>query len=341
MKNVSIVNRLHKDKLSRSFEYLRISVTDRCNYRCSYCMPSEIFNKNYHYISQDKILSYEEIIKVACILKKIGLKKIRLTGGEPLLRKNIDKLVNKLKTEAGIKHVSMTTNGSLLTDEKLHILKKAGLDSLTLSLDTLKPEKIKHINGTKKQFDVDRVLHGIEKYFGHIKTNTVVIKGINDDEIFNIINLVKKYKSEIRFIEYMDVGETHGWNLNKVIPTKDLITKIKNFYDIQAIESEKSSTSKRWLIKKTNSSVGFISSITEPFCSECNRARLSVDGKLFTCLFATEGYDFKEILRSNKNNDKVLNYFQEIWRNRSDRYSEVRFIKKDDLPKVEMSYIGG
>ena len=341
MKNVSIVNRLHEDKLSRSFEYLRISVTDRCNYRCSYCMPSEIFNKNYNYISQDKILSYEEIIKVSSILKKIGLKKIRLTGGEPLLRKNIDKLINKLKTEAGIQHLSMTTNGSLLSDEKLYSLKAAGLDSLTLSLDTLKPEKINHINGAKKQFNVDEVLKGIEKYFGYIKTNTVVIRGVNDDELFDIINLVKRYKSEIRFIEYMDVGETHGWNLNKVIPTKDLITKIKNFYDIQAIESEKSSTSKRWAIKNTNSSLGFISSITEPFCSECNRARLSVDGKLFTCLFATEGYDFKKILRSNKNDDAVLNYFQEIWRNRSDRYSEVRFLKKEDLPKVEMSYIGG
>ena len=296
MKNVSIVNRLHKDKLSRSFEYLRISVTDRCNYRCSYCMPSEIFNKNYNYISQDKILSYEEIIKVACLLKKIGLKKIRLTGGEPLLRKNIDKLINKLKTEAGIEHVSMTTNGSLLTDEKLCILKKAGLDSLTLSLDTLKPGKINQINGAKKQFNVDCVLKGIERYFGYIKTNTVVIKGVNDDEIFNIINLVKKFKSEIRFIEYMDVGESHDWNLNKVIPTKDLINQIKCLHDLQAIDSEKSSTSKRWRIENSNASLGFISSITEPFCSECNRARLSVDGKLFTCLFATEGYDFKKIL---------------------------------------------
>ena len=341
MKNVSIVNRLHKDKLSRSFEYLRISVTDRCNYRCSYCMPSEIFNKDYNYISQDKILSYEEIIRVANILKKIGLKKIRLTGGEPLIRKNIDKLVNKLKTEAKIKHVSMTTNGSLLTEEKLNSLKKAGLDSLTLSLDTLKPEKINHINGAKKQFNVDDVLRGIEKHFGHVKTNTVVIKGVNDDELFDIIQLVKKFKSEIRFIEYMDVGETHNWNLNKVIPTNDLITKIKLTHELQAIESVKSSTSKRWAIKNSNSSLGFISSITEPFCSDCNRARLSVDGKLFTCLFATEGYDFKEILRSNKSDDKFLNYFQEIWRNRSDRYSEIRFIKKENLPKVEMSYIGG
>ena len=341
MKNVSIVNRLNEDKFSRRFEYLRISVTDRCNYRCNYCMPSEIFNKNYNYISQDKILSYEEIIKIACILKKIGLKKIRLTGGEPLLRKNIDKLITELKSTAKIEHIGMTTNGSLLNDEKLYNLKKSGLDSLTLSLDTLRPDKIKKINGAKKQFDIDSILRGIEKHFGLIKTNTVVIKGINDDEIFDIINCVRKYKSEIRFIEYMDVGESHDWNMSKVLPTKDVINHIKEKLPIEAIESEKSSTSKRWQIKNTSSSIGFISSISEPFCSECNRARLSVDGKLFTCLFATEGFDFKKVLRSNESEDKVLNYFQEIWRNRSDRYSEVRFTKKEDLPKVEMSYIGG
>tara|TARA_B100000900_G_C20524284_1_gene693514 strand:- start:338 stop:1252 length:915 start_codon:yes stop_codon:yes gene_type:complete len=304
-------------------------------------MPSEIFNKNYNYISQDKILSYEEIIKIVFILKKLGLKKVRLTGGEPLIRKNIDKLIGKLKTEAKIEHVSMTTNGSLLTDDKLLDLKKSGLDSLTLSLDTLTPDKINQINGTKKQLNIIKVLNGIEKYFGLVKTNTVLIKGVNDDEIFDIIDLVKKFKSEIRFIEYMDVGESHDWNLKKVIPTKDLINQIRRSHDLEAIESEKSSTSKRWKIKNTNTALGFISSITEPFCSDCNRARLSVDGKLFTCLFATDGHDLKEMLRSNESDHKILNYFQEIWRNRSDRYSEIRFTKKENLPKVEMSYIGG
>ena len=341
MKNVSIVNRLHKDKLFRSFEYLRISVTDRCNYRCSYCMPSEVFNKNYNYISQNKILTYEEIIKIASILKKVGLKKIRLTGGEPLLRKNIDVLINKLKSEAKIEYIGMTTNGSLLTEEKLQSLRKAGLDSLTLSLDTLRPSKINEINGAKKQFSVSNVLKGIEKNFGLVKTNTVVIKGVNDDEVFDIINKVKEFKSEIRFIEYMDVGETHDWNLNKVIPTRDLITLIQGSYGLKQKESEKSSTSKKWAIKNSNSSIGFISSITEPFCKDCNRARLSVDGKLYTCLFANKGFDFREILRSSKSHDNVLSYFQEVWRNRSDRYSEIRFTKKEDLPKVEMSYIGG
>ena len=194
--NVDTVNK-YKDMLSREFEYLRISVTDRCNYRCSYCMPSEIFNKDYSYIKQSKILSYEEIIQISTILKKIGLKKIRITGGEPLLRKNIDKLIYKLKNEVGIKDVSMTTNGSLLTDKKLNELKASGLDSVTLSLDTLHFDKTVQINGTKKTFDLDKVLEGIEKYFNIVKTNTVVIKSINDKEVLDIIYKMIRITSEV------------------------------------------------------------------------------------------------------------------------------------------------
>ena len=340
MINVNIANN-YKDMLSRQFEYLRISVTDRCNYRCSYCMPAEIFNKDYSYIKQNKILSYEEIIQISSILKKVGLKKIRITGGEPLLRKNIDKLIYKLKTEVGIEHVSMTTNGSLLTDEKLSLLKSSGLDSVTLSLDTLNSDKIIKINGTKKQFNLDKVLQGIEKYFGKVKTNTVVIKGINDNEILDIIIKMIEINSEVRFIEYMDVGESNNWNIEKVIPSKDILKSINSRYSLSLINTDKSSTAEKWSIENTNTSVGFISSITEPFCSGCNRARLSVDGKLYTCLFANEGYDLKTIIRNGASEKDVLNYFQNIWSKRSDRYSELRFINKSDLPKVEMSYIGG
>jgi len=340
MINVNTVNN-YKDMLSRQFEYLRISVTDRCNYRCSYCMPAEIFNKDYSYIKQNKILSYEEIIQISLILKKVGLKKIRITGGEPLLRKNIDKLIYKLKTEVGIEHVSMTTNGSLLTDEKLSLLKSSGLDSVTLSLDTLNSDKIIKINGTKKQFNLDKVLQGIEKYFGKVKTNTVVIKGINDNEILDIIIKMIEINSEVRFIEYMDVGESNNWDLEKVVPSKDILKSIKSRYSLSLIKTDKSSTAEKWSIENTNTSVGFISSITEPFCNGCNRARLSVDGKLYTCLFANEGYDLKTIIRNGASEKDVLNYFQNIWSKRSDRYSELRFINKSDLPKVEMSYIGG
>ena len=329
------------DMLSRKFEYLRISVTDRCNYRCSYCMPSEVFNNNYSYIAQNKILSYEEIIHLCSILKKIGLTKIRITGGEPLLRKNIDKLVYKLKTESGIDNVSMTTNGSLLTDSKLKQLKSSGLDSITLSLDTLDSKKITKINGTKKHFDLDMVLAGIEKYFTTVKTNTVVIKNINDDEVLDIVNKLSVLRSEIRFIEYMDVGESNNWNFSKIIPSQQLYELINSKYELSVIKTDKSSTSKKWALKNTDSSVGFISSITEPFCNDCNRARLSVDGKIYTCLFATEGHDIKKIIRASRNDQDILDYFYNLWSKRSDRYSEVRFMQKKDSPKVEMSYIGG
>ena len=329
------------DMLSRKFEYLRISVTDRCNYRCSYCMPSEVFNNNYSYIAQNKILSYEEIIHLCSILKKIGLTKIRITGGEPLLRKNIDKLVYKLKTESGIDNVSMTTNGSLLTDSKLKQLKSSGLDSITLSLDTLDSKKITKINGTKKNFDLDMVLTGIEKYFTTVKTNTVVIKNINDDEVLDIVNKLSVLRSEIRFIEYMDVGESNNWNFSKIIPSQELYELINSKYELSIIKTDKSSTSKKWALKNTDSSVGFISSITEPFCNDCNRARLSVDGKIYTCLFATEGHDIKKIIRASRNDQDILDYFYNLWSKRSDRYSEVRFMQKKDSPKVEMSYIGG
>jgi len=329
------------DMLSRKFEYLRISVTDRCNYRCSYCMPSEVFNNNYSYIAQNKILSYEEIIHLCSILKKIGLTKIRITGGEPLLRKNIDKLVYKLKTESGIDNVSMTTNGSLLTDSKLKQLKSSGLDSITLSLDTLDSKKITKINGTKKHFDLDMVLAGIEKYFTTVKTNTVVIKNINDDEVLDIVNKLSVLRSEIRFIEYMDVGESNNWNFSKIIPSQELYDLINSKYELSIIKTDKSSTSKKWALKNTDSSVGFISSITEPFCNDCNRARLSVDGKIYTCLFATEGHDIKKIIRASRNDQDILDYFYNLWSKRSDRYSEVRFMQKKDSPKVEMSYIGG
>lgn len=339
-RNVSTVNS-YKDMLLRKFEYLRISVTDRCNFRCSYCMPSEIFNKDYSFIKQNKILSYEEIIQISKILKKVGLNKIRITGGEPLLRKNIDKLIYKLKYEEGINNVSMTTNGSLLTDKKLNELKASGLDSITLSLDTLDSDKITKINGTKKSFNLNKVLEGIEKYFEVVKTNTVIIKGINDNEVLDIINKMIEVKSEVRFIEYMDVGESNNWNLEKVIPSRELLDLINSRYSLSSVTTDKSSTAQKWSIENTKTSIGFISSITEPFCNGCNRARLSVDGKLYTCLFATTGYDLKKIIRSGASNQDILKYFHSIWSKRSDRYSELRFIDKTTLPKVEMSYIGG
>lgn len=339
--SVNTVTNNISDKLSRNFEYLRISVTDRCNYRCSYCMPSDIFNKKYKYISQNNILSYEEIIYIVKQLKNIGLKKVRITGGEPLLRKNIDKLIFKLKNDSKIENVSMTTNGSLLNSKIINNLRKSGLDSITLSLDTLISEKINIINGFKKDFCIDTILENIEKHFGLIKTNTVVIKDINDEEILNIIDRMKNINSEIRFIEYMDVGESNDWSLSKVVPSEVILKTIMNNYKLEKINTDKSSTSTMWKMKDYPASIGFISSITDPFCQSCNRARLSVDGKIYTCLFANEGFDIKEIIRSNPNKNNFIQYFTQLWKMRENRYSEIRFTKKTDMPKVEMSYIGG
>jgi cyclic pyranopterin phosphate synthase len=235
----------------------------------------------------------------------------------------------------------MTTNGSLLTDSKLKQLKSSGLDSITLSLDTLDSKKITKINGTKKYFDLDTVLTGIEKYFTTVKTNTVVIKNINDDEVLDIVNKISALRSEIRFIEYMDVGESNNWDFSKIIPSQELYELINSKYELSVINTDKSSTSKKWALKNTDSSVGFISSITEPFCNDCNRARLSVDGKIYTCLFASEGHDIKKIIRTSRSDQDILDYFYNLWSKRSDRYSEVRFMQKKDSPKVEMSYIGG
>ena len=332
----------YKDMLSREFEYLRISVTDRCNYRCSYCMPSEIFNKDYSYIKQSKILSYEEIIQIATILKKIGLKKIRITGGEPLLRKNIDKLIYKLKNEVGIKDVSMTTNGSLLTDKKLNELKASGLDSLTLSLDTLHSDKTAQINGTKKTFDLDKVLEGIEKYFNIVKTNTVVIKSINDEEVLDIIDKMIGITSEVRFIEYMDVGESNNWNLDKVVPSSQLLELIISRYNLSLIDTNKSSTAQKWSIDNTNTSVGFISSITNPFCDNCTRARITADGKLVTCLFSNNGIDLKSLLRGRKTEQEITDEITKVWILRNDKYSLDRSNMKSEIKnKIEMFQTGG
>ena len=335
------MDKILKDRLLRSFEYLRISVTDRCNFRCSYCMPSDIFNKDYKYISQDKILTYEEIITICKLLNQFGLKKIRLTGGEPLLRKNIDKLIARLKTDACIENISMTTNGSLLTEEKTRLLKAAGLDSITLSIDTLDQNMLRRINGTKKNINTDQILDNITRYFDSFKTNTVVIKDVNDNEIIDIVDLMKEFNSEIRFIEYMDVGESHKWDIDKVVPSKTIYDLINKKYKLISKSVENSSTSKKWSIQNSNASLGLISSITEPFCMSCNRARLSVDGKIFTCLFASEGYDIKEIIRSNNFEPSFLNFFEVLWHKREDQYSQIRFTKKSEMPKVEMSYIGG
>ena len=334
-----------KDRLNRNFEYLRVSITDKCNYRCMYCMPKDKFGSNYIFLKKNHLLSYEEIIEVSKTLKNYGLKKIRLTGGEPLLRKNLDLLINGLKYHAQIDDVCMTTNGSLLTRDNILIFKKNGLDSITISLDSLSTSINKIVNQVDSAHHkvIDAIDHVIN-IFGKVKINMVVINGVNNSEIIPMIEKFLDKNIELRFIEYMDVGETNDWVMHDVLTSQKIYDLISSKYKLEKLYDKKDSTSEKWKIKEHMLDIAFISSITKPFCSDCNRARLSADGKLFTCLFSDKGYDLTPYLRKKDKYYNLENYFQKIWNNRSDQYSKLRFsIKpiKNKKNKVEMSYIGG
>ena len=342
--NVSIANNMITDKLSRNFKYLRISITDKCNYRCSYCMPKDIFDKDHQFLRKNELLSYEEIIEVVKILKDYGLEKIRLTGGEPLLRKNIELLIRALKKDALINEVTMTTNGSLLDMNKIIKLKEYGLNSITISLDSLSKNTTNTINPINN--DLKRVLQSIDNVidiFGTVKINMVVIKDINDDEIMPMLKNFIHKKVELRFIEYMDVGESNNWVSENVFTSQDTIDLIKQEYGLIKIKDRNDSTSESWQIDGYPLKIGFISSISKPFCNSCNRGRLSADGKFYTCLFSDYGHNISCYLRSY-NDEGLRNFFKNIWEQRNDQYSQIRFTTKNfkrKKNKIEMSYIGG
>ena len=331
------------DQLSRNFKYLRISITDKCNYRCSYCMPKDIFGKDHQFLQKSELLTYEEIIEVVKILKRYGLEKVRLTGGEPMLRKNIELLIKGLKDDALINEVSITTNGSLLDHDKIRLLKTNGLDAITISLDSLSQDITDELNPTNN--NILKVLNSIDnalKIFGTLKINMVVIKNKNSHEIIDMVKKFLHKNIELRFIEYMDVGESNNWDSENVFTSKEILDLIKEHYSMSKIVVKKDSTSEKWQLDEYPLSVGFISSISKPFCSNCNRGRLSADGKFYTCLFSDTGYDFTNYIR----NDSLSlgEYFEKIWLERNDQYSQLRFTKKiikNKKNKVEMSYIGG
>ena len=331
------------DQLSRNFKYLRISITDKCNYRCSYCMPKDIFGKDHQFLQKSELLTYEEIIEVVKILKRYGLEKVRLTGGEPMLRKNIELLIKGLKDDALVNEVSITTNGSLLDHDKIRLLKNNGLDAITISLDSLSQDITDELNPTKN--NISKVLNSIDnalKIFGTLKINMVVIKNKNSHEIIDMVKKFLHKNIELRFIEYMDVGESNNWDSENVFTSKEIIDLIKQHYSMSKIVVKKDSTSEKWQLDEYPLSVGFISSISKPFCSNCNRGRLSADGKFYTCLFSDTGYDFTDYIRNN--NLSLGEYFEKIWLERNDQYSQLRFTKKiikNKKNKVEMSYIGG
>jgi len=331
------------DRLSRNFKYLRISITDKCNYRCSYCMPKDIFGKDHQFLQKSELLTYEEIIEVVKILRRYGLEKVRLTGGEPMLRKNIELLIKGLKDDALVKEVSITTNGSLLDHDKIRLLKTNGLDAITISLDSLSQDITDELNPTNN--NILKVLNSIDnalKIFGTLKINMVVIKNKNSHEIIDMVKKFLHKNIELRFIEYMDVGESNNWDSENVFTSKEILDLIKEHYSMSKIVVKKDSTSEKWQLDEYPLSVGFISSISKPFCSNCNRGRLSADGKFYTCLFSDTGYDFTNYIRNN--NLSLGEYFEKIWLERNDQYSQLRFTKKiikNKKNKVEMSYIGG
>lgn len=344
---------LLSDTLGRPLRDLRISVTDRCNFRCNYCMPSEIFDKDYAFLPQSSLLSFEEITRLATIFVAHGVEKIRLTGGEPLLRKNLEVLIgmlSRLQTPQGKPlDITLTTNGSLLA-RKAQALKDAGLRRVTVSLDALDDVIFRGMNDV--DFPVADVLKGIEVAqqvgLAPIKINMVVKRGTNDSQILPLARHFRHTGAVLRFIEYMDVGATNGWRMDEVLPSAQVIAHLQTEFALAAIDPNyPGETAERWRYLDGGGEIGVISSVTQAFCGECNRARLSTEGKLFLCLFAHQGHDLRALLRGNYADDQIAAAVSPIWQARSDRYSELRAALPPDASppgsakRVEMSYIGG
>ncbi len=341
------------DTLARPLRDLRISVTDRCNFRCSYCMPSEVFNKDYAFLPQTSLLSFEEIARLARIFVAHGVEKIRLTGGEPLLRKNLEVLIEmlaKMTTVAGRPmDITLTTNASLLA-KKAQSLKDAGLQRVTVSLDAMDDAIFRRMNDV--DFPVADVLRGIEvaNKVGllPIKINMVVKRGTNDSEILPMARHFRHSGNVLRFIEYMDVGATNGWRMDEVLPSAQVIAAVNAHFPVAPIDANYlGETAERWRYADGGGEIGVISSVTQAFCSDCNRARLSTEGKLYLCLFASGGHDLRALLRGNYNDEQITSAVGNIWHKRDDRYSELRAALPadtqigDSKKRVEMSYIGG
>ncbi len=330
------------DALQRPVRDLRISVTDRCNFRCSYCMPKEIFNREYEFLGRDLLLTFEEIARVARVLVDRGVEKIRLTGGEPLLRVELEKLIAML---AGLGQIDLTitTNGSLL-ERKAEALAAAGLSRVTVSLDSLDDAVFRAMNDV--EFPVGRVLDGIEAAaaagLGPVKINAVVKRGVNDHTLVEMARHFQGSGHIVRFIEYMDVGATNGWRLEDVVPAIDIVAAIGAELPCEPVEPNYSGeVARRYRYLDGSGEFGVIASVTQPFCGACTRLRLSAEGSLYTCLFATEGHDLRDLLRSGAEDADLGALVDGIWRGRTDRYSEIRSSETRGLPKVEMSYIGG
>ncbi|HEV2592942.1 MAG TPA: GTP 3',8-cyclase MoaA [Gaiellaceae bacterium] len=328
------------DTFGRPLRDLRISVTDRCNFRCVYCMPKEVFGREYRFLDRKELLTFEEIARLAGAFVDLGVQKLRITGGEPLVRRDLERLIAMLAEH----HVdlTLTTNGSLLV-QKAQALADAGLTRITVSLDSLDDATFRALNDV--DFGIDRVLAGIDAAAAAglpVKVNCVLKRGMNDGEIASLAQHFHGTGHTLRFIEYMDVGATNGWRMDEVVPAAEIVETINSVLPLEAVEpGYRGEVARRWRYSDGGGEIGVISSVTQPFCGDCTRSRISAEGKLFTCLFALRGHDLRALIRSGVSDEELAAALRGLWGRREDRYSELRSAGTTNLPKVEMSYIGG
>ena len=331
------------DKLGRQLKDLRISVTDRCNFRCPYCMPSEIYGDRYQFLPKDDLLTFEEITRLASIFANLGVNKIRITGGEPLVRNSVEELIANLSYIPEIVDLTMTTNGYLLP-QKAQLLKNSGLNRITISLDTLDEDVFRRMNG--RNFGPDRVVEGIKSAekagLTPIKINAVIQRGVNDHTILQLANFVRDRGHILRFIEYMDVGTLNNWNMSEVVPANEIIQMIDREMPLEALKPlYPGEVANRYRYKDDGGEIGVITSVTNPFCSDCTRLRLSPEGSVYTCLFSDQGTDLRSPLRTGATAYELRRLIIGLWQNRVDRYSEIRSSVAGKKKKIEMYHIGG
>ena len=332
------------DQFERPLRDLRISVTDRCNFRCPYCMPAEIFHERYQFLARKELLSFEEIVRLTSLIVESGAHKVRITGGEPLLRRDIAVLIDLIANIAGVEDLTMTTNAFLLPQHAAD-LRAAGLRRITISLDSLDETVFQAMNGVGAK--VERVLRGIAAAeaagFAPIKVNCVVQRGVNDHTLVELARYCKEHDLIVRFIEYMDVGTMNGWRLDDVVPAREIVARIHEVLPLEPISRNYAAeTALRFRYQDGGGEIGVIASVTQPFCGACSRLRLSAKGELFTCLFANRGTDVRTLLRDGSTDDELRDFLAAVWGRREDRYSEIRHELTEPLEdKVEMYHIGG
>jgi len=330
------------DTLARPLKALRLSVTDRCNFRCTYCMPREVFGPDYAFLAREELLSFEELTRLVRVFAGLGVTKLRLTGGEPLLRRELPALVRMLAGVPGIEDLALTTNGVLLP-EQATALREAGLKRLSVSLDTLRADRFQALSDT--DLPLSRVLEGLAAAraagFGPLKLNCVLQRGVNDDEILELAAFAREEGHLLRFIEFMDVGTTNGWRLESVVPATEVQRLIHAQWPLEPVPGQTAAVADTWRYTDGRGEVGLIASVTAPFCRDCDRSRLSADGHLYTCLFAGGGLDLKAFLRGGHSDADLAALLAFHWKRRDDRYSELRHAHTPGLPRVEMSRIGG